>query len=146
MGTIKLNVSNEIGVATADIDSYAITTAKLNTNAVTSNEITAYNVTTVKINTAAVTANELASYAVTAVKIATSVITAAKISYTSILSTIDTVVTTVTHSLGASPSIIIFEPTVDVAGKDVYTSSKNATTGIFIAKTASWSGWITFIQ
>lgn len=123
--SIKNGVSRELEVQTADIPSYQITTAK--------------------IATSAVTANEIASNAVTLAKIATSIITMAKVNYTSVLATIDTVVTTVTHSLGASPSVIIFEPTADPAGKDVYTSSKNATTGIFIAKTASWSGNIIFI-
>ena len=143
---IKKILSDEAEIAAADIGSYAVTTAKLDTNAITSAKITAYNVTTVKLDTSAVTANEIGSFAVTNAKMGTTAVTASKMDYTSVRATVDTVVFTVTHSLGATPSIIIFEPLADVAGKDVWTSSKNATTGIFIAKLASWVGNIVFIK
>ena len=128
MANVKTHVSDELTLIAdaSNIGSNAVTTAKISTNAVT----------TAKLDTGAVTVNELAA----------STITAAKVNYTLVASAITSVTTTITHSLGASPSIVIFEATAANSTRNARTISKNSTTCLFDANADFWTGNIVFIK
>lgn len=116
MADLKTNVSAEMSLPAADLASYSISTAKIQTSAVTVNELAA------------------------------STITAAKVNYTLVASAITSVTTTITHSLGASPSIVIFEATAANSTRNARTISKNSTTCLFDANADFWTGNIVFIK
>ena len=71
-------------IATAQIADFAVTTAKLNSLAVTSTRLASFAVTTAKINSLAVTSAKLASFAVTTAKLNTGAVTATRLANTSV--------------------------------------------------------------
>lgn len=109
-GSVQTNICGEINTiyGASDISSYAVTTAKLATSAVTANELGALAVTTAKINTNAVTVG--------------------KMLFTNLVqSLVYTVTTTVTHSLGTAPSAVVCQAVTTGGAWAVITGTPGAT-------------------
>jgi hypothetical protein len=103
-------------VASAQIADFAVTTAKLNSLAVTSTRLASFAVTTAKINSLAVTSARLASFAVTTAKLNTAAVTATRLANT-----------TVTPATYTAATI-----TVDAQGRITAASSGSAGAGMGI--------------
>jgi len=145
-GTIATAQITSLAVTSAKLASFAVTTARLASLAVTSNRLATNAVTTAKLNSLAVTSSRIASFAVTTARIASLAVTSTRLASLAVTSAkiasfavttarLDTAAVTATRlantavTAGSYTSASI---TVDAQGRITSASSGSAGAGGFI--------------